>query len=217
MTGSHRPPVSQRHQKLAVGGDLKYAVASNLTLNATVNPDFGQVEADPSELNLSAFETFFSERRPFFVAGAGQFDFTVNCFAVVDCQTGEGLFYSRRIGRSPLARRPLRRCFLTDLHQDSRRRQADRSPPGGLSVGFLDAVTDRVGGVAQRTIEPTDQLRRASGQPGLRRRQGQRRIDAHRGEPLDRSVDRGLHAPERLQWRPRCAAPLSDSSSSPGH
>jgi len=90
-----------RHQHLSLGGDLKYAVASNLTLNATVNPDFGQVEADPAQLNLSAFETFFSERRPFFVSGAGLFDFRVNCFIVVDCSTGEGLFYSRRIGRAP--------------------------------------------------------------------------------------------------------------------
>ena len=56
---------------MTVGGDLKYRLASNLTLNATVNPDFGQVEADPSELNLSAFETFFDERRPFFVEGKG--------------------------------------------------------------------------------------------------------------------------------------------------
>ena len=90
-----------RSQEVTVGGDLKYRVASNLLLNATVNPDFGQVEADPSELNLSAFETFFSERRPFFVEGKGLFTFNVNCVVVVDCNTGEGLFYSRRIGRSP--------------------------------------------------------------------------------------------------------------------
>ena len=90
-----------RDQRLTVGGDLKYRVASNLLLNATVNPDFGQVEADPSVLNLSAFETFFNERRPFFVEGKGLFNFPVNCVIVVDCNTGEGLFYSRRIGRSP--------------------------------------------------------------------------------------------------------------------
>ena len=98
-----------RSQDVSVGGDLKYRLASNLLLNATVNPDFGQVEADPSELNLSAFETFFSERRPFFVEGKGLFTFTVNCVVVVDCSTGEGLFYSRRIGRCPAARRRVRR------------------------------------------------------------------------------------------------------------
>src|SRR2546427_6281457 len=57
-------------QRFAGGADIKYGVTSNLTLDATVNPDFGQVEADPAVLNLTAFETFFQERRPFFVAGA---------------------------------------------------------------------------------------------------------------------------------------------------
>ena len=143
-----------RHQHISVGGDLKYAVASNLTLNATVNPDFGQVEADPAQLNLSAFETFFSERRPFFVEGAGLFDFRVNCFIVVDCQTGEALFYSRRIGRSP---------ELAGLYGDASSPSSTKilgaakltgRLPGGLSVGFLDAITDRVGGGGETTIEP---------------------------------------------------------------
>ena len=84
---------------VALGGDLKYRVASNLTLDATINPDFGQVEADPAVLNLSAYESFFDERRPFFVAGRGLFRFDVNC-SQVNC-SGEGLYYSRRIGRTP--------------------------------------------------------------------------------------------------------------------
>lgn len=81
-----------RTQKQTVGGDLKYGLTSNLTLDATVNPDFGQVEADPAQLNLTAFETFLAERRPFFLEGTGIFSFA-----------GEAsrLFYSRRIGRSP--------------------------------------------------------------------------------------------------------------------
>jgi hypothetical protein len=80
-----------------IGVDLKYALKPGLTLTATVNPDFGQVEADPAVVNLSAFETFFSERRPFFVEGSGNFQFNV------DCNDGScsGLFYSRRIGRPP--------------------------------------------------------------------------------------------------------------------
>lgn len=69
------------------GLDLKYGITSDLTLNATVQPDFGQVEADPAVLNLSPFETFFSEKRPFFIEGSGLF------------QMPEfSLFYSRRIG-----------------------------------------------------------------------------------------------------------------------
>jgi hypothetical protein len=77
--------------------DLKYALRPGLTLTATANPDFGQVEADPAVVNLDAFETFFQERRPFFVEGSGTFQFNV------DCSDGQctGLFYTRRIGRAP--------------------------------------------------------------------------------------------------------------------
>src|SRR6185295_1996747 len=84
---------------VALGGDIKYRVASNLTLDATINPDFGQVESDPAVLNLTAYESFFDERRPFFVAGRGLFRFDVNC-SQVNC-SNEGLYYSRRIGRTP--------------------------------------------------------------------------------------------------------------------
>ena len=86
-----------RTQRGTVGADLKYGLSSNLTLDATVNPDFGQVEADPSVLNLSAFEQFFGERRPFFLEGTGILRFDQ------DCNDGSctGLFYSRRIGRNP--------------------------------------------------------------------------------------------------------------------
>ncbi|MGH9203930.1 MAG: DUF5916 domain-containing protein, partial [Vicinamibacterales bacterium] len=75
----------------SIGLDLKYAVTPALSLAATVNPDFGQVEADPAEVNLSAFESFFSERRPFFVEGSGTYQF--------GCGDSCNLFYSRRIGR----------------------------------------------------------------------------------------------------------------------
>ena len=76
-----------------VGLDAKVGLGSNLTIDATVNPDFGQVEADPAEVNLSAFETFFDERRPFFIEGS-------------DLLTGsvDNYFYSRRIGAAPAGR-----------------------------------------------------------------------------------------------------------------
>jgi hypothetical protein len=86
-------------QEFTAGADFKYGITSNVTLSGTVNPDFGQVEADPAVLNLGAFETFFQERRPFFLEGVGLFRFEVNCSAVNDCGR-ENLFYSRRIGRA---------------------------------------------------------------------------------------------------------------------
>lgn len=72
-----------------IGADIRYGITSGVSLNATINPDFGQVEADPATLNLTAFEDFFSEQRPFFVEGASIFG------------GSHGLFYSRRIGRRP--------------------------------------------------------------------------------------------------------------------
>ena len=82
------------------GADVKYLLTSNLTLNGAINPDFGQVEVDPAVVNLTAFETYFPEKRPFFVEGSGYFLFGgLWCYA---CNgSGLNLFYSRRIGRAP--------------------------------------------------------------------------------------------------------------------
>src|SRR6266487_3062427 len=140
-----------RSQKVTGGADLKYGITSNLTLDATVNPDFGQVEADPSVLNLTAFETFFQERRPFFVQGAGIFRFDVNC-SQVNCN-GEGLFYSRRIGRAPqLGFGDPESPTATTI--DGAAKLTGRLP-GGQTIGVFDAVTERATGTLGRTTEPT--------------------------------------------------------------
>src|SRR5213594_92778 len=142
-----------RSQKLTGGADLKYGLTPSLTLDATINPDFGQVEADPAVLNLTAFETFFQERRPFFVQGAGIFRFDVNCSAVNDCSTGEGLFYSRRIGRSPqLDYGDPNPPTATTI--DGAAKLTGRLP-GGQTVGVVDAVTGREVATLDRTMEPT--------------------------------------------------------------
>ena len=72
------------------GLDGKIGLSSDFTLDFTINPDFGQVEADPSTINLSAFETWYEEKRPFFLEGKNIFD-----------MMGESMFYSRRIGARP--------------------------------------------------------------------------------------------------------------------
>ena len=82
-----------------VGADVKYGVTNNLTLDLTINPDFGQVEADPAQVNLTAFETFFPEKRPFFVEGASIFNFGIGMGG--GSLGNESLFYSRRVGRAP--------------------------------------------------------------------------------------------------------------------
>ncbi len=141
-----------RQTTATLGGDLKYRVASNLTLDATVNPDFGQVEADPAVLNLTAYESFFNERRPFFVAGRGLFQFSVDC-SQVNCND-EQLFYSRRIGRTP---------SLAGTYGDTTPQQPTTilgaakltgRLGNGLQVGLMDALTERAALRADTTVEP---------------------------------------------------------------
>lgn len=74
------------------GLDAKIGISSNFTVDMTVNPDFGQVESDPSVMNLTAFETFYEEKRPFFLEGSTIFNYEFD---------NQSLFYSRRIGHSP--------------------------------------------------------------------------------------------------------------------
>jgi hypothetical protein len=131
---------------LRVGGDLKYLLTSSFTLSASVNPDFGQVEVDPAVVNLSAYETFFPERRPFFIERSDLFDFGgPGCN--INCGFGLNMFYSRRIGRSPqgsalaYARGP-----YVDLPENTTILGAAKltgRTRSGLTVGLIDAVTRR--------------------------------------------------------------------------
>lgn len=90
---------SGKKNQLDVGLDGKLGLTNNLTLDFTINPDFGQVEADPSQVNLTSFETFFQEKRPFFIEGKNILSFPL-MFGDGDLAS-ENLFYSRRIGRRP--------------------------------------------------------------------------------------------------------------------
>ncbi|MDX1673231.1 MAG: DUF5916 domain-containing protein [Longimicrobiales bacterium] len=119
------------------GFDLRYGLGSAFTLDATVNPDFGQVELDPAVINLSAFETFFPEKRPFFVEDARILDFDLS-------GRRNSLFYSRRIGREPRGRRPAGAAY-TDVPDQSTILGAAKltgRTSSGLSLGVLTAVTD---------------------------------------------------------------------------
>ncbi|MES2176364.1 MAG: DUF5916 domain-containing protein [Gemmatimonadota bacterium] len=128
------------------GGDAKVLLTSNLTLDATVNPDFGQVEVDPATVNLSAFETFFSEKRPFFVAGRQAFSFgNFNCF-FCDNVSSLDLFYTRRIGRAPQLNGLVdSRASFADLPENTQILGAGKvtGRANGFTVGILDAVTNR--------------------------------------------------------------------------
>ncbi|MEO8622722.1 MAG: DUF5916 domain-containing protein, partial [bacterium] len=128
------------------GLDAKVLLTSNLTLDATVNPDFGQVEVDPATVNLSAFETFFEEKRPFFVAGQNAFDYGgFNCI-FCDNVSNLGLFYTRRIGRSPQLNGYVDgQSSFDDVPENTQILGAAKitGRANGFTVGLLDAVTNR--------------------------------------------------------------------------
>lgn len=117
-----------------VGADIKFKITPNITLDGTINPDFGQVEADAATVNLSASESYFGERRPFFVEGASIFGY------------GRGdLFYSRRIGRAPEGGVPDSAVYADVPSTTSILGAAKLTgrTANGWSVGTLDAVTPR--------------------------------------------------------------------------
>ena len=124
------------------GFGLRYGLSPSYHLILTVNPDFGQVEVDPAVINLSAFETFFREQRPFFVLDAQEFEFGLS--------GRDELYYSRRIGRQPRGGTPDDADFAdipTETSILGAAKITGRSP-GGVSIGALAAVTGRESGKA---------------------------------------------------------------------
>jgi len=131
--------------KLKAGLDAKIGVTNNLTLDLTLFPDFGQVEADPSEVNLTAFETYFEEKRPFFIEGNNITSFNVG---LGDGDIGnDNLFYSRRIGRNPHAYPSLGEYEYANVPTYTNIIGAAKltgKTKNGLSVGFIESVTAEV-------------------------------------------------------------------------
>jgi hypothetical protein len=145
--------------KLNGGADLKYRPTAFLTVDATFNPDFGQVEADPAVLNLTTVPTFFPEKRPFFIEGS-----QIIHFATFGDNAGPGLFYSRRIGR-PINVIPSSGGYVQDLPGFATILGAVKvsgKTSHGLSVGALEAMTrrekatfvDSLGNRSDQTVEP---------------------------------------------------------------
>ena len=148
----------------SIGLDLKYGLKSNLTLDLSLNPDFGQVEVDPAEVNLSVFETYYSEKRPFFIEGSNIF-----AFGYGGANNNFGFnwgnpefFYSRRIGRPPqgevsgddYVRYPEMTTILGAAKLSGK-------VAGNWNIGFLNAVTARAyadvdgpAGRSTREVEP---------------------------------------------------------------
>ncbi|MDB4874703.1 MAG: putative rane associated hydrolase [Gemmatimonadetes bacterium] len=148
LAGAANDPFrSHGRPTLRLGLDLKDRLTSNLTFDATINPDFGQVEVDPAVLNLSAFESFFPEKRPFFIEGSQVFGF--GNFSCNFCSNQESMsgFYSRRIGRAPTgASLALNNFAYADVPDATTILGAGKitgRTASGYTVGLLNAVTGR--------------------------------------------------------------------------
>ncbi len=139
-----------------MGLDAKIGVSSNFTVDLTVNPDFGQVESDPSVMNLTAFETFYEEKRPFFLEGLTIFDYKFD---------NQSLFYSRRIGHAPslqagagpggFVKTPDKTAILDAV-------KFSGTSSDGLAIGVIQSLTsnefarisDSNGKIGKKEIEP---------------------------------------------------------------
>ncbi|MFM2394999.1 MAG: hypothetical protein RLZZ546_2982, partial [Bacteroidota bacterium] len=151
-------------QSLALGVDGKIALTSDLILDYTINPDFGQVEADPSQVRLDGYQNFFQERRPFFIESANIFNYELTDSEAGGDYDSDILFYSRRVGASPHG--------FVSLNQNEYASIPSATPilgalklsgktSKGWSIGILESVTknvfakiDSVGSIKSQLIEP---------------------------------------------------------------
>src|SRR5258705_9283378 len=150
--------------KLSGGVDGKVAVTNDLILDFTINPDFGQVEADPSEVRLDGYQNFFEERRPFFIESSNIFNYQLTGSQAGGDYDADLLFYSRRIGSSPhgypatstgeYVKMPLNTTILGAAKFSGKTKK-------GFSIGILESVTER----EMATIDNNGQRRKEMVEP----------------------------------------------------
>jgi hypothetical protein len=151
-------------KKLSAGVDGKVAVTNDLILDFTINPDFGQVEADPSQVRIDGFQNFFEERRPFFIESRNIFDYQLTGSEAGGDYDADLLFYSRRIGSSPhgypnttgneYVKMPLNTSILGATKFSGKTKN-------GVSIGLLESITER----EMATVDNNGQKRREMVEP----------------------------------------------------
>ena len=204
-----------------VGLDLKYGLGTGMTLVGAVNPDFGQVEVDPAVVNLTAFETFFEEKRPFFTEGSqvflrfgrsGAIDYTTYFYPE------PLLFYSRRIGRAPQGQAAGAVRGHAGLDDDPGRGQARRSQPrlerrraGRAHRAGVRADRRRGGTRSELEVEPLTNYFVGRAQRDL----GSRGASASWGRPRTATCARRASRPSSPS-APSWAASTGTSSSTAG-
>jgi Domain of unknown function (DUF5916) len=140
-------PGGERESSVRAGADLKVGLGSNFSLTATLLPDFGQVEADPSQVNLTAFELFQAEQRPFFLEGVDVFRMSTSlAFSTRETSfADESPFYSRRVGRAPRGDLPpgTTAAEIPTTTELLGALKLSGQTPGGWTLGVFAAESDR--------------------------------------------------------------------------
>ncbi len=150
--------------KLTVGLDAKIGITNDMTMDLTINPDFGQVEADPSAIALDGFQIFFEEQRPFFVENKNIFDYSVSSSQAGNTFGSDNLFYSRRIGRSPQGYPDAGDNEFVDQPENTNILGAAKfsgKTKNGWSIGVLESVTAK----KYATIDTNGQRRKEVVEP----------------------------------------------------
>ncbi|MEO7801192.1 MAG: DUF5916 domain-containing protein [Ginsengibacter sp.] len=147
-------------KKLTAGLDGKLAITNDLILDYTVNPDFGQVEADPSQVRLDGYQNFFEERRPFFIESSNIFNYQLTGSEAGGDYDADLLFYSRRIGSSPHGFVNADSGYI-DMPQNTSILGAAKfsgKTKKGLSIGILESITQREMATISNNGVKTEQL-----------------------------------------------------------
>jgi Domain of unknown function (DUF5916)/Carbohydrate family 9 binding domain-like len=163
-TRSNNPLAENQDYRADGGLDLKYALTPSLTLTGTINPDFGQVEVDPAVVNLTDFETFYPEKRPFFTEGLNMFRFgDTPAPSHFNFFQPPNLFYTRRIGRAPQRSLDADHVLAPAETTILGAAKLTGRTPGGWSVGVLEALTSAEHGMFQENLG--DPVRREHFEP----------------------------------------------------
>ncbi len=191
-------------QRLSVGLDGKVAITSDLILDFTVNPDFGQVEADPGAVRLDGYQNFFGERRPFFIESRNLFDYRITGSEAGGDYDSDLLFYSRRIGAAPHGSPNLTDGEHAEVPESATILGAAKfsgKTKNGWSVGILESITQR----EKATIANGDERRKEVVEPLTSYFVGRLLKDYDEGNTVIGGIFTGVNREDGLNWLPKSA------------
>lgn len=190
--------------RFSAGLDGKLAVTRDLILDFTINPDFGQVEADPGAVRLDGYQVFFNERRPFFMESRNLFDYRLTGSEAGGDYDSDLLFYSRRIGGAPHGYPNVGEGEFADVPQWTSILGAAKfsgKTKKGLSVGILESVTQR----EMATVDHSGERREELVEPLTNYFVGRLMKDYDKGNTIIGGIVTAVNREEGLDWLHRSA------------